>query len=238
MYIKEYNNDTESSFSIKCNKKLYSNKSKYQKIEIFSSDYYGNILLIDDCFMLTEKNSDQYHDGCIDLLTKKKYKNILIIGGGDFGITHTISKKVIFDKLTLVEIDREVINVCQKYFPRFFKIKKSIRAKIEINICDGYDWICNYKSPKYDLIIVDCTDPDSPSAKLYSLEFYKNIANLLTKGGLFIQQSGSPLIHKKSLIKPMTKKLKMSQFTSIETTIFPMPIYPSGTWSFTHCKKA
>ena len=87
MLVKEFNKDTKTYFAIECQRRLFKKKSKHQKIEIYMSKYYGNILLLDNCFMLTEKNSNQYKDTCVNIIGKKKLDNILIIGGGDFEIT-------------------------------------------------------------------------------------------------------------------------------------------------------
>ena len=55
MLIKEYNEESGTVFSIECNKLLYRGKSEYQKIEVYESINYGSILLLDNCFMITEK---------------------------------------------------------------------------------------------------------------------------------------------------------------------------------------
>ena len=51
-----------------------------------------------------------------------------------------------------------------KYFPKFFKLTKRVKEKIIISIDDGYRWIKNNKI-SFDVIIVDCTDPN-PIAKI------------------------------------------------------------------------
>ena len=61
MYATENNKQSETTFSIKCEKLLYESKSAFQKIQIYKSKRYGNIMMLDDCFMLTEKGNDQYH---------------------------------------------------------------------------------------------------------------------------------------------------------------------------------
>ena len=101
----------------------------------------------------------------------------------------------------------------------------------------GYKWLKEYKDNPLDLVIVDCTDPDTAANVLYSSKFYKLVSKKIKKNGIFIQQSGSPLIHQDVLIKPMIRKLKKNSFNNIRVVQFPMPIYPSGSWSFTACKK-
>ena len=238
MLATENNKQSETNFSIKCEKLLYKNKTAFQKIEIYKSKKYGNIMMLDDCFMLTEKGNDQYHNKCISLAERrKKKKNVLIIGGGDFGLIKRLFINLDIKKLFIVEIDEEVIDVSMKYFPKFFKLTKRVKEKIIISIDDGYRWIKNNKI-SFDVIIVDCTDPNPIAKKLYSKMFYQNIYKSLRRNGVLIQQSGSPILNKEDIINPTIKNLEKLDFKDIELFSFDMPIYPLGLWSFIKCKKA
>ena len=71
--------------------------------------------------MLTEKGNDQYHNKCISLIGKKsKSIDVLIIGGGDFGLIKELFENLNINSLNLVEIDNQVINISRKFFPTFF----------------------------------------------------------------------------------------------------------------------
>jgi spermidine synthase len=195
-------------------------------------------MMLDNCFMLTAKGNDQYHDKCISLATTdKKGANVLIIGGGDFGLVKSLFKKIDIKKLYIVEIDEKVIDVSMEFFPDFFKLSKKAKEKITITIDDGYDWVKNNKIA-FDIIIIDCTDPNPIAKKLYSKRFYQHIYKSLNKKGILIQQSGSPYLNKKDIINPTISKLSTIGFTKITLNTFGMPIYPLGTWSFIKCKKA
>ena len=238
MLVKEYNKESGTQFGIECKKLLYKANSKFQNIKVYKSKKYGNILTLDDCFMLTEKGNDQYHNKCISLIDKKsKALDILIIGGGDFGLIKGLFKKINIDSLSLVEIDSQVIEVSRKFFPSFFKLNKKSENKISILIEDGYEWV-KKNTLKFDVIIVDCTDPNLIAKKLYSEKFYKNIFNNLKSNGQLIQQSGSPYLDEKKIIVPTKKKLGKIGFKDISLHEFSMPIYPLGLWSFIQCKKA
>ena len=238
MLVKEYCEKSNTFFGIECQKLLYSAKSKFQKIKIYSSKNFGNILMLDDCFMITEKHSDHYHNECLKLIGSKNNKiKILIIGGGDFGLVKKISEEKEFNRIDVVEIDNKIISTCKKYFKNNFKFNKLIKNKISIYIDDGYEWIKKENKLKYDVIIIDCTDPNLVAKKLYSSIFYKNINYILKKGGIFIQQSGSPTLDYKKIIKPTIKKLKNNNFKKITINSFYMPIYPLGLWSFIKSKK-
>ncbi|MBT3696959.1 MAG: hypothetical protein HOG46_00685 [Gammaproteobacteria bacterium] len=239
MLVKEYNKESGTQFGIECEKLLYKAKSKFQNIKVYKSKKYGNILMLDDCFMLTEKGNDQYHNKCISLIGKKSRSlDVLIIGGGDFGLIKGLFEKLNVNSINLVEIDNQVINISREFFPSFFKLNKKFKNKINTLIEDGYEWIKNNNTLKFDVIIIDCTDPNLIAKKLYSEKFYKNIFNNLKNNGQLIQQSGSPYLDEKKIIIPTKKKLGKIGFKDISLHEFSMPIYPLGLWSFIQGKKA
>ena len=239
MLVKEYNKESGTQFGIECEKLLYKAKSKFQNIKVYKSKKYGNILMLDDCFMLTEKGNDQYHNKCISLIGKKSRSlDVLIIGGGDFGLIKGLFEKLNVNSINLVEIDNQVINISREFFPSFFKLNKKFKNKINTLIEDGYEWIKNNNTLKFDVIIIDCTDPNLIAKKLYSEQFYKNIFNNLKNNGQLIQQSGSPYLDEKKIIIPTKKKLGKIGFKDISLHEFSMPIYPLGLWSFIQGKKA
>ena len=184
MLIKEYNNQSKTVFGIECKKLLYKKKTNYQEIKIYSSELYGNIMMLDGCFMVTEYGNDQYHDKCVELCYKKsKELDILIIGGGDFGLVKNLFKSIKIKKLHLVEIDGKVIDTSMEYFPDFFNMKKKEKEKIVITIDDGYKWLIKNKEFKFDIIIVDCTDPNILAKKLYSPRPLKSLISYLKFSG-------------------------------------------------------
>ena len=239
MLVKEYNKESGTQFGIECEELLYKAKSKFQNIKVYKSKKYGNILMLDDCFMLTEKGNDQYHNKCISLISKKsKSVDVLVIGGGDFGLVRGLFEKLNINSINLVEIDNQVINISREFFPSFFKLNKKSKNKVSVLIEDGYEWIKNNNALRFDVIIIDCTDPNLIAKKLYSEKFYKNIFNNLKNNGQLIQQSGSPYLDEKKIIIPTKKKLGKIGFKDISLHEFSMPIYPLGLWSFIQCKKA
>ena len=232
----EHDEASGTSIGVKYEKYLYRCQSKFQKIEVIKTYNYGNALYLDGCFMLSEINQDNYHNMCLDL-TPKKSKNILIIGGGDYGIASLLVRREDSAKITIVEIDDKVVQVSKKYFPDHFKLTKKQLNNIKLIIEDGMAFIKNNQT-KYDCIIIDSTDPVGQAKILYSKNFIKLCNNSLKKGGKLIQQSGSPIYDVKSLIKPLVKKYDDIGMKKIILSSFPMPLYPSGTWCFVSAKRA
>ena len=90
---------------------------------------------------------------------------------------------------------------------------------------------------KYDCIIVDSTDPVDDAKVLISQKFIKLCYRSLRKNGVIIQQSGSPIKDMNTIVKPLVKKYEISGLKDIVISSFPMPLYPSGTWSFLKARK-
>ena len=232
----EHDEASGTSIGVKYEKYLYRCQSKFQNIEVIKTHNYGNALYLDGCFMLSEINQDHYHDMCLDL-TPKKSKNILIIGGGDYGIASMLIRRNSEIKITIVEIDDKVVQVSKKYFPNHFKFTKKQLNNIKLIIEDGSVFIKNNHT-KYDCIIIDSTDPVGQAKVLYSKNFIKLCNNSLKKGGTLIQQSGSPINDMKCLIKPLVKKYNDIGMKKIILSSFSMPLYPTGTWCFISAKRA
>ena len=232
----EYDDPSGISIGIKYEKYLYQCQSKYQNIEIIKTNKYGNALYLDGCFMLSQINQDFYHNECLSLIPKNVRK-ILIIGGGDFAIASMLARKESVTEITVVEIDDAVVNISKKYFPENFKLTKKQLKKIKLVIDDGMIYLKNNKT-KYDSIIVDSTDPVGDAKVLFSKKFIRACNDTLNKNGVLIQQSGSPIKDMKTIIKPLVKKYESIGLRDIVISSFPMPLYPTGTWSFLKAKRA
>ncbi len=232
----EYDFSTETSVGIEYEKYLYQCQSKYQKIEVLKTKYYGNAMYLDGCFMLSEKNQNYYHEECIKIVPKNA-KKILIIGGGDCGIAKLILNKLFVNKIDVVEIDKQVVDASKKYFSNNFNYKKSDKNKINIIVEDGYKFL-KTSQEKYNCIIIDSTDPVNQAKVLFSKRFLQKCYISLTKMGVIIQQSGSPLKDTKTIINPLKRKYKDLGFINNNVTSFSMPLYPTGTWSFMSAKRA
>jgi hypothetical protein len=68
-------------------KKLDEVQSPFQKIEIYETTDWGNLMLIDGAVMLTTRDNFLYHEMMSHpaLFTHSNPKRVVIIGGGDCG---------------------------------------------------------------------------------------------------------------------------------------------------------
>ena len=232
----EHDIHTGTSIGLEYEKYLHQSQSKYQNIEIIYSGKYGNAMYLDGCFMLSERNQDYYHKECINLVPSY-VKNILIIGGGDYAIASKLATQRGIKSIHIVEIDIEVVNLSRIYFPNHFKLNEKNTSKITLTVQDGMHFI-RKNTERFDCIIIDSTDPTDNSKILFSKLFLEKCFKTLKSGGLIIQQSGSPIKDINHIINPLKRKYKSIGFNKINLHCFPMPLYPTGTWSFLSAKRA
>lgn len=221
-----------STFSLKIVKKLYEETSAFQKIEIYETTDFGNLMVIDGFTMVTTRDNFLYHEMMSHpaLYTHPRPNNVLVIGGGDCGTLKEVLKHPEVRKAQQVEIDERVTRLSEIYFPELCSSNNDPRA--ELHFVDGIKWVADAEPGSYDVIIVDSTDPIGPAEGLFNEAFYRSCQKALGEHGILVQQSESPLYHL-DLIKDMRKAMHNSGFSDVRTYDFPQPIYPSGWWSGT-----
>lgn len=226
-----------SSFALSIEELLHSEQTPYQNIEIYKTTHWGNLMVLDGCYMVSDRDNFLYHEMMTHpgLFTHPNPKTVVIIGGGDCGTLREVLKHESVRKVIQVEIDERVTRVAEKFFPELCAHNQDPR--VEFVFGDGIQWVKDAADASIDVLIVDSTDPVGPAAGLFNREFFSQCLRVLGDDGLMIQQSESPLYHTHSIIKEMHLEMKAAGLAQIHTLPFPQPIYPSGWWSCTLASK-
>lgn len=232
-----YHEITPAGFgiAIKAGKVLFSDKSDFQKVEIFETDsQLGRVLTLDDLMMTTEGDEFHYHEmiAHIPMMHHKCPKSVLVIGGGDGGTVREVLKHKTVERVVLCEIDGMVIKACKKYLPTI--ACELDNPKVEIRVADAIEYIKDKKN-EFDIVLIDSTDPMGPGEGLFTEEFYTNVKNSLKEGGIVAAQSESPVANKEE-IKKMYNLLK-KVFPVCSTYTSNIPTYPGGYWAWAFCSK-
>lgn len=236
-WFSEVENLASSAFSLKITEKLFDAQSRFQHIEVYATQGFGHLLVIDGCIMLSERDNFLYHEMLVHpaLFTHPDPKRILIVGGGDCGTLREVLKHTSVEAVTQVDIDEMVTQVAEKYFPTLCEANQDPRAKL--HFADGIKWVKDAVAGSYDVLIVDSTDPVGPGKGLFSQDFYKDCWKALGETGVLVQQSESPLFHLEKILKPMHQAMHQANFKDIHTLHFPQCVYPSGWWTATLASK-
>ena len=232
-----YHEITPAGFgiAIKAGKVLFSDKSDFQKVEIFETDsQLGRVLTLDDLMMTTEGDEFHYHEmiAHIPMMHHKCPKSVLVIGGGDGGTVREVLKHKTVERVVLCEIDGMVIDACKKYLPTIACGLDD--PKVEICVADAIEYIKDKKN-EFDIVLIDSTDPMGPGEGLFTEEFYTNVKNSLKEGGIVAAQSESPVVNKEE-IKKMYNLLK-KVFPICSTYTSNIPTYPGGYWAWAFCSE-
>jgi len=224
-------NHKDSRYGLK-GKLLVKKKTAFQEIIILKTFEYGNALMLDGCWMTSDRDEKYYHECLVHpaLSNLSKINTVLIIGGGDGGTLRECLKYKDITAIDLVEIDEEVINL-SKHFLKKVGGNSWLDKRLKINICDGCKWVKNIKNNYYDAILIDCSDPSDFANGLFSTNFYKECKRILKEKGILATQSESPESFKKIHIE-IIQSLK-SIFKTSSTMYAFVPFYPSGIWSWT-----
>ena len=225
-----------SAIGFRVTKKLDEVQSKFQKIEIFETTDWGNLMVIDGAIMLTSRDNFLYHEMMSHpaLFTHSNPKRVVIIGGGDCGTLREVLKHKEVEHAVQCDIDEQVTRMAEKWFPELCESNND--ARVELMFDDGVAYMKNCAPESVDVVIVDSTDPVGPAEGLFNQAFYESCVQALRPGGILVQQSESPLVHM-NLIKAMRHHMSMAGFSSLRTLPFPQPCYPTGWWSCTLARK-
>jgi spermidine synthase len=224
------------AFALTVKETLYHQKSQYQDILIFENEDFGTVMVLDGCYMLSDLDEHMYHKsltsyGMQNIESANKDLNILVIGAGDGGIVRDLFKNwdARIQKVTMVEIDADVIEVSKKFFPNISC--EFSNSKLDLRVEDALAYIKNAPEQYFDLILCDSTDPEGFAAGLIETEFYEDIKRVMKTDGIFCAQSGSPIFMKEELEK--TQKNLAKVFKDQQTYFAPMLVYPGTIWSYT-----
>jgi spermidine synthase len=221
---------TGSAFGLRIKRKLEEVQSPFQKIEMYESTDWGNVMLIDGAMMVTTRDNFFYHEmmAHAPLYTHPAPREVVIIGGGDCGTLREVLRHSEVTRAVQCDIDEQVTRMAEKYFPELCESNADPRATVMFD--DGLAYMSNAAPNSIDLVIVDSTDPVGPAEGLFNRAFYENCLKALRPDGLLVQQSESPLalMH---LIIEMRDAMREAGFKDFRVLPFPQPCYPTGWWS-------
>lgn len=207
---------------------LYEGRSEFQRIEIIRNRDYGRVLLLDGLLQTTERDEFYYHEMLVHpaLACHPRPSKVLIIGGGDGGALREVLRHPVV-KAWLVEIDGRVIEACRRHFPWLKAALKDPRA--ELAVADGNVFIEEVRE-KFDVILVDSSDPVGPSTVLHEEAFYRKLKSRLNPGGVIAAQAGSLMLHQDSHAMKSVFLKKLFRHSGLY--LGPVPTYPVGMWCY------
>jgi spermidine synthase len=207
-------------------KLLYELQTEHQHLVLFEQPFFGKMLMLDGATQISERDEFVYQEmmAHVPLFAHGRAREVLIVGGGDCGIAEEVLKHVTVKRLTLVEIDPAVIEFSKEHFPEFTK-PVFADQRFESVIEDGMRYVSRTER-RFDVIIVDSTDPLGPGKVLFSEKFYRGCKRCLKAGGVLVTQNGVPFFQKGELTATVAKFRRL--FSEVACYVAAIPTYVGG----------
>ncbi|UKZ87734.1 putrescine aminopropyltransferase [Trichoderma asperellum] len=222
------------AMTLKVEKVLHHEKSKYQDVLIFKSTDYGNVLVLDNVIQATERDEFSYQEMITHLAMNShpNPKKVLVIGGGDGGVLREVVKHDCVEEAILCDIDEAVIRLSKQFLPHMSVGFDHPKSKTHVG--DGFKFLDDYKNT-FDVIITDSSDPEGPAESLFQKPYFQLLHDALREGGVITTQAENQWLHL-PLITQLKKDCK-EIFPVAEYAYTTIPTYPSGQIGFMVCCK-
>src|SRR5215468_6314231 len=205
---------------------LYEMQTEHQHLVLFKHKFFGKMLMLDGATQVTSRDEFIYHEMMthLPIFAHGKAREVLIVGGGDCGIAEEVLKHRSVERLTQVEIDASVVEFSKEHFPEFTGPVLG-NQRFDLVIEDGMRYVAKTER-RFDVIIVDSTDPQGPGKVLFSQRFYSACKRCMNPGGVLVTQNGVPILQSQELRQGM-KKLR-GLFADASCYIAAIPTYVGG----------
>jgi spermidine synthase len=213
----------------------FSGRTQFQDVGVVESPVFGKMLILDGDTQSSQADEYIYHDTLVHpaMIMTDRPKKVLMLGAGEGATLREVLRHNTVEKVIMVDIDKEVVDLCRKYLPEWSDGAFE-NSKAEIHYMDAFKFV-NESKEKYDLIISDLTEPleDSPSYKLFTIEFFRTIKEHLTDGGSYVLQASTTDFHNLDLHTVMFNTLS-KVFKVTRSFSSRVPAYDT-MWGFIFC---
>ncbi len=217
----------EWGFYIRSARRFEQFHSAFQAIEVHDSVPFGKLFRLDGHFMTSERDEFFYHENLVHpaALSHPAPERALIVGGGDGGSAEELLKHPSIKSVTLVEIDAAVVDIARRHLGTVHRGALD-DPRLGLVIGDGFGFV-RAANDRYDLVVLDLTDPGGPSELLYTPDFYRACASRLVPGGALSMHIASPIAHP-DRIRDTIADLRTA-FPLVTPYLTSVPLY-GGMW--------
>jgi spermidine synthase len=211
-------------------KVYFENKTDHQHLVIFENAKFGRVMALDGIVQTTQVDEFIYHEmlSHVPILAHGAATDILIIGGGDGGMLREVCKHSTVERITQVEIDQQVIDMCISYLPAHSNGAYD-DPRVSIVIDDGAHFV-NTTGQRFDVIISDSTDPIGPGGALFTQDFYAACKACLKPGGVMVTQNGVAFMQLDEVTTTYSRLSKVYADSSFYSAA--VPTYIGGIMTF------
>lgn len=198
-------------------------QTSYQKLELLQTPQFGKVLRLDDYFMTSEGEEFFYHEALVHpaAMAHPAPRKALILGGGDGGAAEELLKHPSIERVVLAELDEAVVQFSRQHLQAVHRGALD-DARVEVCIGDGLA-LMEATDERFDLALMDLTDPDTPASALYAPDSLARMKRVLAPGGALVLHLGSPVFHGPQVAE-LVRSLRQ-QFAVVRCYGLYIPLY-------------
>lgn len=181
-------------YYMEVDKLIASRRSRFQEMVVAETPVFGRTLAIDGVFQASERDTAFYHEPLVHvpLLTHAEPRRVLICGGGDGVAAREALRHPSVEECAIVDIDPEVVRVSREHLDRLHDGVFD-DPRVSVRIEDAREFV-RASDDRFDVILIDSTDPSGCSEALFTTEFYADLRRLLAEDGLLSLHVGAPYV--------------------------------------------
>jgi len=214
---------------------VYSGRTQFQSIEIIDSGGFGQCLVLDGKIQSSEADEFIYHEALVRpaMIAHPHPERVFVAGGGEGATLREVLGNSSVQRVVMVDIDEEVIDICRRFLPSFHQGSFEDR-RLELHYVDAKQYLekRDDKDEKFDVIILDLPEPieERPACLLHTREFYQLVREKLAPDGILSLQAGASSWGNHQIFTAIINTLK-----AVFSLVFPyeahIPSY-GGMWGF------
>jgi spermidine synthase len=159
---------------------------------VLESKLYGRSLVLDGKTQSTERDEHIYHEALVHpaMLIHSRPRTVFIGGGGEGGTLREVLAHQSVEKVVMLDMDREVVELCRRYLPQHHQGSfDDLRVELHHSDARAYLQDCDQR---FDIMIMDLVDPmeGGTAYLLYTEEYYRIVKSKMNPGGILVTQSG------------------------------------------------
>ncbi|HEX2095252.1 MAG TPA: polyamine aminopropyltransferase [Longimicrobiaceae bacterium] len=208
---------------------IFSRNSRYQRI-VLTAWKDDLRLFLNGHLQFSSRDEYRYHEALVHpgLAALPGARRVLVLGGGD-GLAVREVLKYPGPEVTLVDLDPEMTRLFSTHQVLTGLNEGALKSpRVRVVNADAFVWLARNEE-MFDFVVVDLPDPSNYAVgKLYTTAFYRLLARRLSRDGLVVVQSTSPMFARTAFWS-IVETLKASGLRT-----YPYHVYvPSfGEWGF------
>ena len=204
-------------------------QTPFQLLEVYDTPELGRMFRLDGANMTSERDEFFYHEPLVHpaAAAHPAPRRALVIGGGDGGSSEELLKHSTLEVVHMAELDPAVIEVSKAQFAAVHR-GAFANPRLKVTVGDGLEYL-RTTDVRYDLVLMDLTDPVGPSVQLYTPETFALARGAMAPGGALALHIGSPFSHPGRVRETLQSLRRV--FAKVTPYFVHIPLYGS-VWGF------